>query len=131
MKQLCARLLVIAALGVLLATVGCIVNKTDLVITDNICVNIDEHETTGTFTTFTVVDQFKTELEKKLAEYGKGFFPPASMQGLEAVRLTDGSIEGAQTLLFGGDEDALLDSAFARHNRGRVRLLSLSCYLCI
>ena len=71
MKQLCARLLVIAALGVLLATVGCIVNKTDLVITDNICVNIDEHETTGTFTTFTVDDKFKDQLEKKLKEYGK------------------------------------------------------------
>jgi hypothetical protein len=72
MKQLCARLLVIAALGMLLASTGCIMNQTDLVITDEICVNIDEHETTGTFSTFVVCDQIKQELEKDLAKYGKG-----------------------------------------------------------
>jgi hypothetical protein len=71
MKQLCARLLVIAALGVLLATAGCITSQSDLVITDVISANIDEHETTGTFSTFTVVDDFKDQLEKALAKSGK------------------------------------------------------------
>jgi hypothetical protein len=71
MKQLCARLLVIAALGVLLATAGCITNNSDLVVADDICVNIDEHETTGSFSTFTVVDDFKDQLEKALATHGK------------------------------------------------------------
>jgi hypothetical protein len=71
MKQLCARLLVIAALGVLLATAGCITNNSDLVVADDICVNITEHETTGSFSTFTVVDDFKDQLEKALANHGK------------------------------------------------------------
>jgi hypothetical protein len=71
MKQLCARLLVIAAFGVLLATAGCITSNSDLVVADDICVNIDEHETTGSFSTFTVVDDFKDQLEKALAKAGK------------------------------------------------------------
>jgi hypothetical protein len=71
MKQLSARLLVIAALGVLLATAGCIMNQSDLVVTDEICANITEHETTGSFSTFTVVDDFKAQLEKALAKAGK------------------------------------------------------------
>ena len=71
MKQLCARLLVIAALGMLLATAGCITSQSDLVITDVISANIDEHETTGTFSTFTVVSDFKDQLEKALAKSGK------------------------------------------------------------
>ena len=71
MKQLCARLLVIAALGVLLATAGCIMNQSDLVVTDEISVNVSDHETTGTFSTFTVVDDFKDQLEKALAKAGK------------------------------------------------------------
>jgi hypothetical protein len=71
MKQLCARLLVIAALGVLLAFTGCITNQNDLVVTDEICANIVEHETTGSFSTFTVVDDFKAQLEKALEKSGK------------------------------------------------------------
>jgi len=71
MKQLCARLLVIAALGVLLATAGCITSTSDLVVADDICVNITEHETTGSFSTFTVVSDFKDQLEKALAKAGK------------------------------------------------------------
>jgi hypothetical protein len=71
MKQLSARLLVIAALGVLLATAGCIMNQSDLVVTDEICANITEHETTGSFSTFTVVDDFKAQLEKALEKAGK------------------------------------------------------------
>jgi hypothetical protein len=71
MKQLCARLLVIAAAGVMLALAGCVYQGTDLVITENVCVSIDEVETTGTFTTFTVSDAFKERLDNKLHEYGK------------------------------------------------------------
>ena len=61
MKQLCAKLLVIAALGMLLATAGCITSQSDLVVTDVISANIVEHETTGSFSTFTVVDDFRSE----------------------------------------------------------------------
>jgi len=71
MKQLCARLLVIAALGMLLATAGCITSQSDLVVTDVISANITEHETTGSFSTFTVVSDFKDQLEKALAKSGK------------------------------------------------------------
>ena len=71
MKQLCARLLVIAALGMLLASAGCITSQSDLVITDVISANITEHETTGSFSTFTVVSDFKDQLEKALAKSGK------------------------------------------------------------
>ncbi|HET6463926.1 MAG TPA: hypothetical protein VFH33_09015 [Candidatus Krumholzibacteria bacterium] len=68
MKQLRVQILVIAALGVLLANAGCIYNQCDLVITDKVCVDLHEVQTTGTFTSFVVCDQFKTELEQKLAE---------------------------------------------------------------
>jgi len=71
MKQLCAKLLVIAALGMLLATAGCITSQSDLVVTDVISANIVEHETTGSFSTFTVVDDFKIQLEKALEKAGK------------------------------------------------------------
>ncbi len=71
MKQLCAKLLVIAALGMLLATAGCITSQSDVVVTDEICANIVEHETTGSFQTFTVVSDFKEQLEKALAKSGK------------------------------------------------------------
>jgi hypothetical protein len=71
MKQLCARLLVIAAFGSLLASAGCVLSESDLVITDQVCVNIDEVQTTGSFSTFVVADEFKEQLEKKLAENGK------------------------------------------------------------
>jgi hypothetical protein len=71
MKQLCARLLVIAVAGVSLALAGCVYDRTDLVITENVCVNIEEYQTTGSFTTFVVCDKFKEELEEKLREYDR------------------------------------------------------------
>ena len=71
MKQLCARLLVIAVFGSLLAAPGCVLNGSDLVITDNVCVDIDEVQTDGSFTTFAVAETFKEQLEKKLKENGK------------------------------------------------------------
>jgi len=71
MKQLCARLLVIAVAGGLLASAGCVYDGTDLVITENVCVNLDEYQTTGNFGTFVVADVFKERFEQKLRENGK------------------------------------------------------------
>jgi hypothetical protein len=71
MKQLCARLLVIAVAGGLLASAGCVYDNTDLVITENVCVNLEETQTTDNFGTFVVADKFQEQLSKKLKEYGK------------------------------------------------------------
>ena len=46
-------------------------DNSDLVITDKVCVNIDEVQNDGSFSTFVVVDDFKDALNKKLAQYGK------------------------------------------------------------
>jgi hypothetical protein len=72
MKQLCARLLMIAVLGSLLAMTGCIVGNNDIVITDKVCVTLNEVQTTGTFSSFVVCDQFKEQLEKSLKKYNRG-----------------------------------------------------------
>ena len=72
MKQQCARLLVIAVLSSLLVLSGCILNGSDLVITDEVCIDIDEVQTDGSFSTFAVADDFKEQLEKKLAQHNKG-----------------------------------------------------------
>jgi hypothetical protein len=72
MKKLYARLLVIAVLGALLASTSCVYDHSDVVITEKVCVTIDEYQTTGTFTTFAVCDQFKQVLEDKLHEYNMG-----------------------------------------------------------
>lgn len=72
MKQLCARLLVIAVLGSLLAMTGCIVGKSDMVVTETICVKIEEVQTTGSFSTFVVCDQFAEEIERELKKHNKG-----------------------------------------------------------
>jgi hypothetical protein len=72
MKHLYARLLVIAALGVLLASTGCVYDRSNVVITEKVCVTIDEYQTTDNFTTFAVSDEFKEVLEQKLAEYNVG-----------------------------------------------------------
>jgi len=68
MKQLRVHLLVITALGMLLANAGCIYNQCDLVLTDKVCVDIHEVQTTGTFTSFVVADEFKAALEQKLVD---------------------------------------------------------------
>ena len=85
MKQLCARLLVIAVFGSLLATAGCVLNGSDLVITDNVCVDIDEVQTTGSFTTFAVAGTFKEQLDKKLKENGKS---PKDVKSIHMVGAT-------------------------------------------
>jgi len=85
MKQLCARLLVIAVLGTLLASAGCVLNGTDVVITDAVCVDIDEVQTTGTFSTFVVTDQFKEAFEKKLKENGNSTVDVKSIHMVSAT----------------------------------------------
>ena len=69
MKPLCARLLVLAVLGALLAMTSCVFDHSDIVVTEKVCVFIDEYQTTGTYDTFAVCDQFKEVLEAKLKEY--------------------------------------------------------------
>jgi len=87
MKQLCAGLLVIAVAGILLASAGCVYNKTDLVISENVCVTIDEYETTGSFSTFVVCDKFKEQLAKKLKDYGK------SEKDVKAIYMTSATFK--------------------------------------
>jgi len=63
MNQLCTRLLGIAVLGTSLAMApGCVLNNSDVVIEETVCVTLDEYQTTGTFESFVVCDQFKTTL---------------------------------------------------------------------
>jgi hypothetical protein len=63
MKQLCTRLLGIAVLGASLAMApGCVLNNSDVVIEETVCVTLDEYQTTGTFESFVVCDQFKSTL---------------------------------------------------------------------
>jgi hypothetical protein len=87
MKQLCARLLVIAVAGGLLASAGCVYNNTDLVITENVCVNLEETQTTDNFGTFVVADKFAEQLEKKLKEYGK------STKDVKAIHMTSATFK--------------------------------------
>lgn len=90
MKHLCARLLVIAALAGLLAMAGCVLSESDLVLTDNICVDIDEVQTDGSFSTFVVADGFKAAFEKKLKENGK------SPQDVKAIHMLSGSFKNVK-----------------------------------
>lgn len=68
MKQLCTRLLGIAVMGASLAMApGCVLNNSDVVIEETVCVTLDEYQTTGTFESFLVCDQFKARLLAALA----------------------------------------------------------------
>ena len=90
MKHLCARLLVIAVLGSLLASAGCVLNGTDLVIIDQVCVDIEEVQTTGSFSTFVVANEFKQQLEKKLAQYGK------TKKDVKSIHMVSGSFRSVK-----------------------------------
>jgi hypothetical protein len=69
MKYLCTRLLGLAVLGAsLAATPGCVFKNSDMVITEKVCVFLEEYQTTGTFESFVVCDQFKTKLLEALDE---------------------------------------------------------------
>ena len=90
MKHLCARLLVIAVLGGLLASAGCVVDNSDLVITDKVCVTIDEVHTDGERSTFVVVNDFNDALNKKLEQYGK---TPKDVKSIHMVSGTFKSVK--------------------------------------
>lgn len=105
MKQLCAKLLVIAVLGSLLATAGCVLSESDLVITDNICVAIDEVQTGDSFTTFVVAEDFKEQLDKKLAQYGK------TNKDVKSIHMVSGSFKTVKASPHDWTVDADIDIA--------------------
>ena len=72
MRTIWTRALVIAIAGMSLGLSSCIFQNGDLVLNETICVNLEETQTTGTFTTFAVADKFKDVLERKLKENGSG-----------------------------------------------------------
>jgi len=73
MRTIWIRTLVIAVVGIMLGGfTSCVFQNGDLVLNETVCVNIEETQTDGNFSTFVVVDDFKEALEKKLAENGKG-----------------------------------------------------------
>lgn len=72
MKHVWTQALVIAATGAMLAMTSCVFKNGDLVLNETVCVNLDEVQTTGEFSTFVVVDKFKDVLERKLKENGRG-----------------------------------------------------------
>jgi len=108
MKQLCARLLVIAVFGSLLATAGCVLDGSDLVITENVCVDINEVQTDGSFTTFAVAETFKEQLDKKLKENGKS---PKDVKSIHMVGATFKTVkvDGSHDWTFDADFDIARD----------------------
>jgi hypothetical protein len=62
----------IAVLGATLPFSSCVFKNGDVVINESVCVNLEEIQTTGTFTTFAVADKFKEVLEAKLEQHGRG-----------------------------------------------------------
>ena len=70
MKHVWTKALAGAAVTIMLGLSGCVLENGDLVITENVCVRLDEVQTTGTFSSFAVVDNFQEALEKKLQENG-------------------------------------------------------------
>lgn len=72
MKQTWVKLFAMAAISATLVSSGCIFRGGDVVLNETICVNLEEIQTTGEFTTFVVVDKFKEALERKLEQNGRG-----------------------------------------------------------
>lgn len=103
MKQLCARLLVIAVAGGLLASAGCVYDNTDLVITENVCVNLEETQTSGNFGTFVVADQFKEQLQKRLKEHGK------SEKDIKAIHMVGAAFKAMSVKPHDWTVDATID----------------------
>lgn len=68
MKYVWAKLLVLAVLGVLVVSSGCVYQGTDIVVTEKVCVNFDQTITSGTLSTYAVTDQFKEALFAALEE---------------------------------------------------------------
>jgi hypothetical protein len=72
MRTTYRKALTIAVLGTTLGMTSCVFRDGDLVINEKVCVNLDEFQTTGQFSTFAVADKFKDVLEQKLAQHNKG-----------------------------------------------------------
>ena len=127
MKQLCAKLLVIAALGVMLAFAGCITSQSDLVVTDEISVNVSDHETTGNFTTFTVVSDFKEQLEKALAKAGKKSADVKSIHMIgatfKAINVTPQDARATADITIGRQDVSDGPAAFVSFNNTLLRSL--------
>lgn len=87
MKHLCAKLLVVAIVGVMLAMVGCVYDESDLVITESVCVNFDQTITTGSFSTFVVADKFKETLLAELEAHGK------TLDDIESIHMVSGTFK--------------------------------------
>ena len=67
MKYIWTKAIAIAAVSATLALSSCVYENGDVVIKEHVCVNLDEYQTTGTFSSFVVCDKFKDALERKLA----------------------------------------------------------------
>ena len=86
MRTIWIRTLVIAVVGIMLGGfTSCVFQNGDLVLNDMVCVNIEETQTDGSFSTFVVVDDFKEALEKKLEENGKSAKDVKSIHMVSAV----------------------------------------------
>jgi hypothetical protein len=71
MRTIWIRTLVIAVVGITLGGfTSCVFQNGDLVLNEMVCVNIEETQTDGSFSTFVVVEDFKEALEKKLEQNG-------------------------------------------------------------
>ncbi|MCI0450835.1 MAG: hypothetical protein L0Z51_00420 [Candidatus Latescibacteria bacterium] len=72
MRTILFRVIMIAILGMTLPFTSCIFKNGDVVINESVCVNLEEVQTAGTFTTFAVADKFKEVLERKLEQHSRG-----------------------------------------------------------
>lgn len=70
MKHVWTKALASVAVTTMFALSGCVLENGDLVVSENVCVTLEEVQTTGTFSTFAVVDKFEEALERKLKESG-------------------------------------------------------------
>jgi hypothetical protein len=70
MKHVWTKALAGAAVMTMLGLSGCVLENGDLVVSELVCVTLTESQTTGTFSTFAVVDDFQEALERKLKENG-------------------------------------------------------------
>lgn len=87
MKNVCAKLLMVAIVGVMLAAAGCVYDESDLVITEQVCVNFDQTITTGSFSTFVVCDKFRETLLVELAAHNK------TLDDIESIHMVSGTFK--------------------------------------
>jgi hypothetical protein len=85
MRKLGAGLLMAVALGTMVAASGCVFDHGDLVINETVCVTFDQEFTSGSFSTFVVVDEFKEQLLAKLTEHGR------TLDDVKSVHMVSGT----------------------------------------